>query len=116
MGRILLVEEKEDLAGAYSLMLAVGNHGTKRVSNGTEALKCLGKKRHFDLVITNSKMPEINSGKLLLKLKAMRPNVPIIMITSNDIPLGEHGADVVLPKPISLANFLGNVNLQLKRH
>jgi len=116
VGRVLVVEREGDVAFGLSLMLAVGNHGTRRVSTGVEALSLLTSRRHFDLVITSSNILQGEGIELLRELKKRKPNVPIMMITSDDIsPELEDTVGVVIQEPTSMTDLVESVNFQLKK-
>lgn len=53
-----------------------------RVSTGEEALKTLGKK-HFDLVVTMPYLNGMNAFELGRKIKAVRPDLPVVLLAHN---------------------------------
>ncbi|MDE0838470.1 MAG: response regulator, partial [Kiritimatiellae bacterium] len=60
---------------------------------------------NFDIIITDQMMPNINGLELTAKIKAIRPNVPVILCTGytegiSDDEAREMGVSEVLHKPI----------------
>jgi CheY-like chemotaxis protein len=56
----------------------------------------------WDVVITDYRMPGMTGAQLIERMRALRPNVPIILISSVADVLGLNqsntGADIVIPK------------------
>ena len=74
--------------------------------NGSEALN-LFKKRKFDLVVTDMKMPEMTGIEVLQGVKKLSPDVPVILITaygtvSTAVEAMKEGAAEFIMKPFSL--------------
>ncbi len=72
---------------------------------------------NFDLIISDMNMPEMMGDTLTVKLKAIRPNIPIIICTGFSKNLTDEkakllGISAVITKPISIhnmANIIRNV-------
>jgi CheY-like chemotaxis protein len=77
--------------------------------NGEEALD-LFSRHHFDLVITDHRMPRMSGVELIRHLKEMRPSIPVVLLSGFVDPLGLNeqstGADVVISKS---ANEVGHL-------
>jgi CheY-like chemotaxis protein len=72
---------------------------------------------HYSLAIN---MPILSGPELLPKAKAMRPDVPIIMITGYMVmprpPLAlENGAEALLTKPIDLLVIRDEIETRVQR-
>ena len=75
-------------------------------ADGREALARF-QEGHFDLVVTDRSMPELNGDHLAAAIKHAAPGVPVIMLTGfGDLmsAKGEHpvGVDAVVSKPVTL--------------
>ena len=79
------------------MFLEFEGYETKKASNGNEALRIL-KKDKCDLVVTDLDMPAMSGDILSVIIKFEYPDLPIIMVTSNE-PI-EPKVDVLLKKPL----------------
>lgn len=78
---ILLVDDETDIRSVYAELL--GDLGCQVLSepDGPSALAVVKQGAGIDLVITDYMMPDMNGLKFIKSLRAMRPSVPVIMIT-----------------------------------
>jgi DNA-binding NtrC family response regulator len=78
---ILLVDDEPDIRSVYAELL--GDLGCRVLSepDGPSALAVVKQEAGIDLVITDYMMPDMNGLKFVKALRAMRPSVPVIMIT-----------------------------------
>ena len=79
---ILFVDDEPDVQESVQGLLELLGYRTLTASNGNEALVRF--KQHadeIDLVITDRAMPGMMGNELALALRALRANLPIIMIT-----------------------------------
>ncbi len=51
-------------------------------SSGAEALEILAKGHHFDLILTDMQMPDMDGCELAQELQKMYPQIPIILLSS----------------------------------
>jgi len=88
-----------DIAAQY---LHGDGHTIERVANGMDALEKF-KHGSFDLVITGQSMPGLNGEQLANGIKAICPEMPVIMLTgfAKDAEERPPGVDLMLGKPIS---------------
>ena len=98
---ILLVDDNRNgLIARKSVLQEVG-YRVQLASSGEEALQVFAAHR-FDLVVTDYRMPCINGAELIQRLRKIRPDIPVILISGFVEPLGLNeentGADVVIPK------------------
>ena len=112
MARILLVDDEQMVRMVYGMILELEGHKVVLASDGLCALHLFGE-HNFDLVITDFNMPNMNGNELSKKIKELKSDVPIIMITS-DFP-EQRIADVIMAKPFSTKDLLENINLFLKK-
>jgi CheY-like chemotaxis protein len=72
------------------------------------------------LILSDNNIPGISGLELLPKAKALRPDVPVIMITAyGDAKTKrrafENGAESVLTKPIDFAMFRDEIDMRVER-
>ncbi len=79
--KILIVDDEEGMRRLLSRILVKEGYETFAASNGEEALRAIGQD-HYDLVMTDIKMPGMGGLELLSELRAYDPRLPIIVITA----------------------------------
>lgn len=104
--RILVAEDDKGARESLNLLLRIDRHAVVEATNGREALDLFAK-YHFDLVIVDYAMPEMQGNELVLNIKRIEPNQPILMVTAyaeklvgSDLPI-----DAVLSKPFGVDEF-----------
>jgi CheY-like chemotaxis protein len=98
---ILLVDDNRDgLLVRRSLLEEIGCC-VQIALNGEEGLK-LFQSGKFDVVVTDYRMPRMNGGELIQRIRALEPDARIILLSGFVEPLGlteqNTGADAVLTK------------------
>jgi CheY-like chemotaxis protein len=79
--RILVVDDDPDTRQLSVDVLACSNYEVAAAVDGAEGWEALQAK-HFDLVVTDNKMPRMTGVELIEKLRFIRLPLPIIMATS----------------------------------
>jgi len=104
--RILIVDDNRDLVGAISEMLQLNFHSAHvdAAHSAPEGLERAAAGQ-YDVVLCDYRMPGANGMSLLKELKALKPDLPVILITADtDETVGgrafEKGAFGVLLKPL----------------
>ncbi len=101
LGSILLVDDNKLGLSARKSVLEELGHRIATASNGVDALEQFGD-RKFDLVVTDYKMPRMNGLELIVGLRKIAPDLPVILISGfvDSLGLNEEstGADVVIQK------------------
>ena len=77
---ILIVDDEPDIFWAMEHLLKQEGFVMVRALNGLETLVNMEKK-HFDLVLLDAKLPDIEGLALAKKIKAMDTMVPIVLIS-----------------------------------
>tara|TARA_B110000037_G_scaffold222553_2_gene297987 strand:+ start:828 stop:1175 length:348 start_codon:yes stop_codon:yes gene_type:complete len=89
-------------------------HETDFASSGEEALAKFGEKRH-DIVLTDISMQPMGGTELLKQIKAIDPNVIVIMMSGfanvdNAMESLKHGAFDFLTKPFKVDQLMNALN------
>jgi DNA-binding NtrC family response regulator len=79
--RILIVDDEPMICTILARRLAREGYECVTANNGKEALHHFYKDI-FSLIISDIKMPEMDGIELLRKVKAMNPNMVVILITA----------------------------------
>jgi len=79
---ILLVDDESDLRDAYAELLKDLGYRVRSEPDGFSALAFVKQGTRIDLVITDYIMPNMNGLKFIKLLRALRPSVPVIMLTA----------------------------------
>ena len=80
-GRILLVEDNEEVGNVAETLLGELGHSVIRARSGREALRLADSGASFDLVFSDVIMPGMTGVELADELKQRRPQLPIILTT-----------------------------------
>ncbi len=109
MARIMIIEDDEEMRSLLVDFFEEKGFETDSVSNGADALRKLSKD-HFDLVITDIRMPGLTGLDILPRMRRLKPETPIIVMTaygSGDVRRRslEAGATAYLEKPIPLSKL-----------
>ena len=81
-GRILLVDDEEQIAAMEKQILEKLGYQVTACSGSAEALSIFcARPDHFDLVITDMTMPHMTGDALAQKLREIRPGLPVILCT-----------------------------------
>ena len=119
MEHILLVEDDLALGQGIAMALQIPDTAVTVCRSLSEARQTLSGMT-FILLILDINLPDGNGLDLLREQKALRPEVPILLLTANDLELDEvagleSGADDYITKPFSLAVLRARVHAQLRR-
>ena len=81
--RVLLADESHTMRSIVRRALeSLGVRKTVEASDGPQALEMLKASRGFNLIVTDWNMPVKSGGELIHEIRALDPDVPIVMITS----------------------------------
>lgn len=99
--RILLVDDNRSGLLARRAVLEELGYGTDGAPDGSTALEMFGK-QHYDLVVTDFRMPDMDGAELIAHLRSLRPELPVILISGFADVLGLNeqttGANTVIMK------------------
>jgi excisionase family DNA binding protein len=111
---ILVVDDDEAVRTLFKDTLESVNHGVVGAQSAADAVE-LVKERQFDLAFVDLKMPGTDGAELLRQIKALRPDLPVTIITGypdSDLMARalEHGPLGVMAKPFSASEIMTAVN------
>jgi CheY-like chemotaxis protein len=78
---VLLVEDDALILMSTAEMLKDLGHEVIEANSGTQALEILGSGKGVDVVVTDQGMPEMTGLQLAARIRALRPEFPIILAT-----------------------------------
>lgn len=81
MARILVVDDEQRMRHLLGIMLQQKGHEAHQAEDGLEAWSML-RNRHYDLLITDVKMPRLDGMGLLRKIKRQGLDCPVVFITA----------------------------------
>ena len=117
--RILLVEDDPDVRGVIAKHLEVQGYAVVEASDGLEGLQLL-EHEMFDLVITDIVMPFVSGVGVVRVVKTKHPGLPVIAITGqgkiSEAMAAEYKSDLVLEKPIKMADLMTHIGRLLGEH
>ena len=97
-GRVLLVEDNEEVGDLAESLLGELGHAVVRARNGPEALHIADDGAEFDIVFSDVVMPGMSGLELASALQLRRPQLPIVLTTGYSdriIAAGSQGFPVV---------------------
>jgi two-component system alkaline phosphatase synthesis response regulator PhoP len=119
MTRILVVEDQRDLALGLRANLEVEQYVVDVAQTGEEALRIAGERKP-DLVILDIMLPGMDGYEVLAKLRAMRLDAPVLMLTARAEEVDKvrgfrTGADDYVTKPFGVMELLVRIQALLRR-
>ena len=107
---ILIVDDDQRMAKTLKDILTIKGHEAETAHSGAEALEKVVE-GHFDCVLTDIKMPEMNGVELYKIIKEAQPDIPIVLMTAyaTDTLVKEGldaGAIAVMNKPLDIEALL----------
>ena len=117
--RILLVEDEDNLRNTIRLNLEMEGYDVTEARNGKAGYDTF-RSAHFDLLVLDVMLPEMDGYTLCRKIRLENSDVPVIFLTakgSSDERIQglKLGADDYLPKPFSLEELLLRISKLVKR-
>lgn len=117
--RVLLVDDEPAIRRALKTPLQELGFQAVEASRGEEALH-LVRTDSFDVVLLDINMPGIGGMQTLVRLRALTPRLPILMLTVRDeehdkVEALEKGADDYITKPFSIRECIARIRAAVRR-
>lgn len=117
---ILLVEDEEHLQEALQLNLQMEGYDVTIAGDGAKALSWVAQ-AHFDLIIMDVMLPEIDGISVTETIRLTNREVPILMLSARDssdyrITGLRKGADDYLTKPFHLEELLLRIGKLIEKN
>jgi CheY-like chemotaxis protein len=105
--RVLIVDDNVSHRLMLTTATSMAGYATTQAGSATEALDILKKDAHFDVILTDLRLPSISGLQLLDEIKAHYPYIPVIVISAysryeREKQVLEKGAFGYLPKPFHI--------------
>lgn len=119
MFKILIAEDDNELRQLFKNILVKNGYIVKSINDGLGALNEI-EKNHYDLLISDIMMPNMDGYDLVKTLRDNGSTIPVMMITAkdsfNDMRLGFMlGTDEYMVKPINVNEMVIRVGALLRR-
>src|ERR687895_1410169 len=116
-GHILLADDDAAIRTVLNQALSRAGYEVRSTGNAANLWRWVAQ-GEGDLVITDVVMPDENAFDLLLRIKRVRPELPIIVMSAQNtfmtaIRASERGAYEYLPKPFDLKELISIVGRAL---
>lgn len=117
--KILLVEDEAAIVRFLERGLAAHGHHVLSAGNGEDGVR-LAAEDSVELVLLDITLPRLDGRRVLRRIRAGRPNLPVIMLTARDdlgskIGALDAGADDYLTKPFVFEELLARIRAVSRR-
>ena len=107
--RILVVEDEPNIREVLAVYLAEDGHQVELATNGVEALERFTE-GHFDLLLTDYSMPQMNGDLLAAEIRARDPQIRIALLTGFGSALPQGASlrleiDAIISKPFTFESL-----------
>ena len=117
-GKILIVDDEEDVRETIKLQLEAENYNVIEAENGEEAIKVLKSGDNLTncgLILCDIRMPKVNGIEYIDFLKEQAPGIPVVVITGypdTEMAVGllKKGVNDYLVKPVESEKLMKVVN------
>ena len=119
-GTILVADDSPTQQRLIRAPFETDGYGIVTASDGVEAVARVEEREDLALVVLDVVMPNMNGFQACKKIRQMRPDLPIILLTTKDQKSDEfwglrQGADLYMTKPFDPQELLANALSLMKR-
>jgi CheY-like chemotaxis protein len=110
--RVLMAEDERLAAEVIEEGLLEAGFKVLAANDGQEAFELAANGAGFDLLLTDLKMPRLDGKELIARLRAERPDLPVVVMTGYPPPDGPvslqagRGPMRLLTKPVGIAPLI----------
>ena len=124
LGRILVVEDEEQVRKPIRLNLTKAGYEVTEVANGTEAIEFLKIDHNacrVDTILCDIRMPRVNGLEAINFFREHCPSIPVVVLTGYpDVDLAaslmRQGVEDYLVKPITREELLSVIDRCVEQH
>lgn len=119
--RVLIVEDEAAIVRFLARGLAAHGHPVVSAANGEDGLAmALDPLESVEFVLLDISLPGIDGHEVLRRLRAARPELPVLMLTARDdlrhkVQALDAGADDYLTKPFAFEELLARMRALVRR-
>jgi PAS domain S-box-containing protein len=119
-GRLLLVDDEEDVREAMAEILRFHGHSVDEAVDGAQALN-LASTTVYDLILSDLGMPGMSGLELLRKFRSLQPEAGTLLVTGwgqqlNPARAAQEGIDRIVSKPVPMNDLIRIVDEVLASH
>ena len=117
--RVLIVEDEPGIVRMLERGLAAHGYSVVSTDNGEEGVR-LAADDSVNLVLLDIMLPGLDGHEVLRRIRARRPELPVLMLTARDelqskVGAFDSGADDYLTKPFAFEELLARIRAQIRR-
>jgi PAS domain S-box-containing protein len=114
--RVLVVDDDKAVLKSMIRMLEFLGYATASAESANEALRLLARNQEINIVLADFAMPEMSGGELAKAICAMRPTLPVILMTGHsDLDLLKELKDSrIILKPFTEDDLVNTIDAALK--
>jgi len=118
---VLLVDDNTDIVGMSSRLLEPFGYRVTSTTDSRVALKVFRRSpEEFTVVVTDLTMPRMSGVELARKLRAIRPDIPVVMMTGysgtvTDEAAKAEGIDELIQKPVGARALTQKIRAAIDR-
>ena len=116
---ILIVDDDPLQASLLVDIFNINNYSAVGVHSGTEALQLM-KKKPYEVVLSDIRMPEMDGVELCRKVKATHPEIVFILMTAyagDELVMKgmQAGALITMSKPLEIKQLIYQITLLARK-